>query len=89
MKRLITPENNVKLALELRRGRWLVHDISTLIPTAISLLQQQDILLQAAEREFDIMLYDVDARAVSANPVRIFKFSSFIQCYFQRTPGLM
>jgi DNA polymerase/3'-5' exonuclease PolX len=46
MKRLITPENNVKLALELRRGRWLVHDISTLIPTAISLLQQQDILLQ-------------------------------------------
>ena len=56
MKRLITPENNVKLALELRRGRWLVHDISTLIPTAISLLQQQDILLQAAEREFDIML---------------------------------
>ena len=44
MKRLITPENNVKLALELRRGRWLVHDISTLIPTAISLLQQQDIL---------------------------------------------
>ena len=70
MKRLITPENNVKLALELRRGRWLVHDISTLIPTAISLLQQQDILLQAAEREFDIMLYDVDARAVSANAAR-------------------
>ena len=70
MKRLITPENNVKLALELRRGRWLVHDISTLIPTAISLLQQQDILLQAAEREFDIILYDVDARAVSANAAR-------------------
>lgn len=70
MKRLITPENNVKLALELRRGRWLVHDISPLIPTAISLLQQQDILLQSAERKFDILLYDINARAVSANAAR-------------------
>ena len=43
MKRLITPENNVKLALELRRGRWLVHDIST--PVSYTHLTLPTILL--------------------------------------------
>lgn len=65
MERSITPEQNLQLALDIRRGRWLLHDAASLLPLAISLLERREIVMENAAREFIAHQYDIESREIT------------------------
>lgn len=70
MIRTITPEQNLQLALDIRRGSWLLHDAEALLPTAIALLEHREVTFGNAEREFLIREFNIEDRDATSSQNR-------------------
>ena len=47
-----SPEQNIQLAMQIRRGAWLLDDVQPLLPIITSILDRQDILLASHDRGY-------------------------------------
>lgn len=66
MIRTITPEQNLQLALDIRRGHWFLHDAEALLPMAAALLERREVLFENTEREFCIREFDIEGRDIAS-----------------------